>query len=499
VKKRGFKNSIYSTISLAQCFADVCSSLKHGSSALVSHDGRYLYVESRRSLDSASLPHSAVSTLSYLKLGPGDVAIGNDPFSGGTHLGDLHLVKALRLSPTAQNTEVLLAYRISFGNHFSIDGKLDEEGLRIPPMPLLTRGQLNRDLLQMMAAAPLAPHGLIDRVQTALSEMDQAEIQLQRSLQRIGLDFQKLNIKKYLQDCRDAFAAQISTLPLGECIVSTALESGEIIKLRLEVEDEKISFDFTGTEASSRLQLTDLMTFGACLSAVEAVLDRSVIKNSGSFSRLDVFTPSRTLVNAQAPAATARGAHEGVDLISSLVLQAFGKLHRRTRFGASGVTLQGLKIEFSDGRVYHERLPGGSGGRAEVAGVTGDDFWSREPWAMIHSTEKTEQNFALKVKSIVNRVGSSGKGQWPGGMGLIKSYVLQAPAKLSWSLEQSRLKPEGQDGGKAGLGSEIVVIKNGQTEKLEQPAFGTLNLDMGDTIIVYSPGGGGFAEPKASS
>src|SRR5579872_5858295 len=103
-----------------------------------------------------SMPMSVGAAIKRLALGPGDVAMVNDPFAGGTHLPDITLVAPVfvrkKRSPDfyvasrAHHADVGGAAAGSMG----LSREIYQEGLRIPPVLLVRNGEIQRDVLQMV-------------------------------------------------------------------------------------------------------------------------------------------------------------------------------------------------------------------------------------------------------------------------------------------------------------------------------------------------------------
>ncbi len=470
-----------------------------GSAALVAMDGKPLHVRALHPADTATLPNAAVLCQQYLQLKDGDVALLNDPFAGGTRLSDLTLVTGVAFEAgdgkSGGGCDTLLARRLPFDPRVSVEGKIDDEGLRIPPMPLVAQGRTNVEILAAIAAAPSAPSNLADAISSALAGLERARAYLKACGKDPHGELRKTNFKKYLDTSRDAVNHWVAKLPLGETSVSARLETGEWLKLRLEIRDDKVIFDFTGTESSSRVQLTDLATFGACFRAIEAALGRKLPANAGSFQHVQVLAPARTWVNAKPPAATSRGVSDGLATIATLIAKAFGQLSTAHRAAGSGHAASRLRFDFGDGRSFSDATPGGAGARSEAAGLDGWSVWL-DGEARALSVERAERLYPLQIRSVVLRPGSGGKGRWAGGAGVVKSYLVLESAKLSWALEQASAKPEGADGGKAGMAAELTIVRSGTAKSEELPSMGRLDLSPGDLVHLHTPGGGGFGEPE---
>ncbi|HEV2114895.1 MAG TPA: hydantoinase B/oxoprolinase family protein, partial [Terriglobales bacterium] len=94
-----------------------------------------------------SMPRSVQAALERLTLGPGDVAVLNDPFCGGTHLPDITLVAPFYAAGTKRKSRKTASFFVaSRAHHADVGGtypgsmgpcrEIYQEGLRIPPVRL---------------------------------------------------------------------------------------------------------------------------------------------------------------------------------------------------------------------------------------------------------------------------------------------------------------------------------------------------------------------------
>src|SRR4029077_7224971 len=93
--------------------------------------------------------------------GPDDMVILNDPYNGGTHLPDLTLVSGVF------SKRNLLFYVACRAHHSDVGGmapgsmplarEIYQEGLRIPPIKLISKGIINRDVWEMILANVRTP------------------------------------------------------------------------------------------------------------------------------------------------------------------------------------------------------------------------------------------------------------------------------------------------------------------------------------------------------
>ena len=110
-----------------------------------------------------SMPMSVASVMHAVPLGPGDMAMCNDPFHGGTHLPDITLVAPV-YAPGEDTPRFYVANR---AHHADVGGmspgsmplstSLFQEGLIIPPLPLVRGGEMDRSILNLILANVRTP------------------------------------------------------------------------------------------------------------------------------------------------------------------------------------------------------------------------------------------------------------------------------------------------------------------------------------------------------
>jgi 5-oxoprolinase (ATP-hydrolysing) len=89
------------------------------------------------------------------------------------------------------------------------------------------------------------------------------------------------------------------------------------------------------------------------------------------------------------------------------------------------------------------------------------------------------------------RRGSGGRGKHKGGDGVIRALRFREKMSLSILSTHRIVPPFGlAGGGNAALGENEIRRADGTIEKLGGSA--TADLDAGETVIVRTPGGGGF-------
>src|SRR5579871_210423 len=110
-----------------------------------------------------AMPLSVRAAIEALDLEPGDVAMLNDPFHGGTHLPDITLVAPVFVGRSARPT----FYVANRAHHSDVGGmspgsmpvarEIYQGGLILPPVRLVRRGRLVRDVVALLLANVRTP------------------------------------------------------------------------------------------------------------------------------------------------------------------------------------------------------------------------------------------------------------------------------------------------------------------------------------------------------
>src|SRR6476659_677463 len=110
-----------------------------------------------------SMPMSVRAALDALTLEPGDLAILNDPYAGGTHLPDITLVMPVFVARQEQPA----CFVANRAHHADVGGmypgsmgpcrEIAQEGIRIPPVKLMHAGKMDTQILALILANVRTP------------------------------------------------------------------------------------------------------------------------------------------------------------------------------------------------------------------------------------------------------------------------------------------------------------------------------------------------------
>lgn len=108
--------------------------------------------------------------------------------------------------------------------------------------------------------------------------------------------------------------------------------------------------------------------------------------------------------------------------------------------------------------------------------------------------ETHEAAYPFMIESCSLRTDSGGPGQFRGGLGLEKRYLILAAARISTRFERTISPAWGLNGGEAGASGHVLIERaDGTTQEALKE---TLMLKAGDRVRVRTGGGGGYGDPK---
>jgi N-methylhydantoinase B len=445
----------------------------------------------------------------------GDVVIVNDPFEGGNHLPDITMVAPVFVTDDATAPDFFVASR---AHHADVGGmspgslplstEIYQEGIIIPPLKLYKRGILDDDLLKLILRNVRTP----DERRGDLAAQRAASAVGEQRLRALVATFGREEVLTYA-DALQAYSerltrAAIATWPDGAYPFEDLLELVEgdkvtllPIRLTTTISGDGTTFDFTGTAPVMRGSLNAVIAIAqsACYYVVRCLVGDDVPMNAGCFAPVQIIAPQNCIVNALSPAAVAGGNVETSQRITDVVLGALAQALPDRIPAASQGTMNNLTIggRRLDGThyAYYETIAGGMGASQTGDGLSG---------VQVHMTntlntpiEALEMAFPFRLLRYGLRAGSGGQGVHHGGDGVVREYLLLAPATVTVLSERRTVPPWGLAGGDAGAaGRNLLIYPDGRSEEL--PSKFTRYLEAGTRLRVETPGGGGWGESNST-
>ena len=450
---------------------------------------------------------------------PGDICITNDPYSGFvcTHSPDVHL-----WMPIFEDGEIV-CFAVGHVHNTDIGGavpaslsrantEVHQEGIRVPPRKLFRRGELDRELLDLMMLNVRMPEQNWGDLKAQIAAMRTGERRVRDMLRRFGS--QTFRDGEYaLLDHAERQARQlISKIPDGEYFFADYMDEDSVggnpcrIAVNMVVDGDEILFDFSqcDPQLSSSLNMPTggnerhVLLMIPYIYAMYA-MDHSVFLNSGLLRPSRCLIPSGSIVNAEFPAAVGMRSLSAIRL-QSCVLGAFAKALPDKMPAAAGDGGPLINLRTSDpltGRRLMANLDpitGGGGGVAFRDGTEGSGaqkgFFKNTP------VEINEAEVPVKILEYGLATDSAGAGRWRGGLGTTLRFQVMSPNSVvtARNRDRSRFTPFGIQGGQAG---KVSSFKRNPGSNREEDLGNTdvVAADPGDIIHITSAGAGGWGSP----
>ena len=425
----------------------------------------------------------------------GDAYMTNDPWLGTGHLPDVCLIKPLF------HAGRLVAFAATTSHVPDIGGQVRsiapreiyEEGLHIPPVLFLRGGEPDALLVRLIRGNVRTPDQTMGDIWAQVAALEVMEGRLARLMGDYALDGLEPLASEIYGRSERAMRAAIAAVPEGvyrytmQTDGMPGMAAPFTLAVALTVKGGRIDADYTGTTAQQPCAINCPLTYTYAMTAyaVRCALLPELPNSEGMFRPVSVTAPERTLLNPLSPAAVGGRAATG-HYVPALV---FGALHQALPsrvMAAPGSPLWNMTLIGEDaGRRYACVLffNGGLGGRP------GSDGVSCLSWPSNISTtpvEVAERAAPVLIRYKRLSPGSGGAGRFRGGLGQETLVELRGDSSVFFMTERTRLAAPGLGGGEAGgLGAVLI---DGVPADARRPH----HLRQGSTVLVRTPGGGGY-------
>ena len=393
-----------------------------------------------------AMPLSVQACLESLRFAPGDVAMVNDPYRGGTHLPDITVVSPVFVEEKPES--ILLGFVANRAHHADIGGmsagsmplsqEIYQEGFIIPPVKLMVGGNRNEDLWRLLLANVRTPDERSGDLHAQLAA-NRVGIERMRSFaERFGTHSLMADMDALLRYSERMTRQLIGHLPNGCYRFEDALdndgfsEEPAVIRVAMTINDEQVTVDFSGTDAQRPGSINAVypVTLSAVAYVFRCVLGLDIPANSGCLRPIHIIAPEGTLVNARRPAAVAAGNVETSQRIVDVLLGALAQACPDRIPAASQGTMNNLTIGGWDkerGRpfAYYETIGGGMGAGPRNDGASGRH--SHMTNTLNTPVEALEYVYPFRVSRYALREESGGNGGIEEGMvlcGLMNFFSL---------------------------------------------------------------------------
>ena len=441
----------------------------------------------------------------------GDVYIVNDPYLGGTHLMDVRFVKPFfykgELFAWLANTGHWPDTGGAVPGGFSANAtEVEQEGLRLPPVKLFKGGELDDEILSIILSNIRIADQRIGDIKAQASALAVGEKRFTALLDRYGADTINQAIAELKSRAAQQMRARIQQIPDGEYHGEAIVDSDGVV-------DEPLHIDMQIRKQEGELYFDMSKSSKPCLGPMNSVIATTkssiylamkhifpeVPINAGTFEPLHIEEPEGTFLYAKYPRPVSGCAAEVSQRIAEAVFSALVDAIPEQLFAAPAGTsgnfcLGGFDPEKQRSYVMYVISGGGYGGN-----VNGDGLSNGCSTIGISKTtpiEVMEQYYPVLFDEYSLHEGSGGAGQQRGGFGVnYKVRLRRGTARASMVMDHGRVGPQGVLGGADGGVNQVRIERNGETyipPHLSKDQG--IHIEVGDTIRVSTPGGGGYGQ-----
>jgi N-methylhydantoinase B len=469
--------------------------------SLMDADGR-VFAQSSRSIPSflGTMPRTLQAMLQkhpQHSLEPGDVLISNDPWLGTGHLNDITMVR-----PIFRGRE-LVAFVGSTFHTVDIGGAPSpfakdsyEEGLCIPILKIVRRGEENTDVISFLQENLREPNETLGDIRAQFAAYDLAQTKLLNLLQQEGIDDLKRVTDSILSRSELSMRKMLEAIPDGECtdqVTADGFDKPLTICCSIKKTGSDILVDFAGTDPQIDKPINSVynFTFAYSAYAIKCAFDPGSPNNDGGLRPLTLLAPEGSLVNPTRPAPV-WGRHLSGHYLPFVIFGALSKIIPDKVIADSGSPIWNVYFKGVDrsNRKFVKMffMSGGYGARAHSDGPACLSFPTNIANNPIEQFEN-QTPMLMTEKSLITD--SGGAGMYRGGMGQRLSFQSLSPEPLTFMIRHERIKypPRGFLGGVDGrLGVDLL-------DGTRIPGKSVTTINKGQIVTFETPGGGGMFSP----
>ena len=442
---------------------------------------------------------------------PGDILITNDAYVTGSHLNHITLSLPIYHEGALVGFSCCMAHWLDIGGTLQgITTDIYAEGLQIPILKLQRAGELNRDLVDIIAMNVRMPDRALGDLRAQLTAVRTGERGFLALVERYGREAVEGAIGRIMDQSERAARERTRTIPDGVYEAEAFMDDDGIdigrripIVVRVAVAGDGMTIDLSDVSRQVKgFYNSGITTAHACaqvaFKCIASPTDYPI--NEGSFRPLTTIIPPGRIVSAERPAAMRSWMTFPMTIVDAVFKALAPAIPERVAAGHHADLVMG-RMNGIDPRANALFIGaigptgGGWGAKHNEDGMPAtvclnDGDTHNSP------SELMEVTYPIVIERHALIPDSGGAGRHRGGLGI--EYVVQARAPLVFNSQADRAhcEPWGLEGGGAGRGNRIGLRIDGEPG----PEFANAKLfwkriERGDAFIVNSGGGGGFGPP----
>jgi N-methylhydantoinase B len=444
-------------------------------------------------------------------LGPGDAIVLNDLYMGSGHLPDFFMTTPVFHGDRLVGFVVNCAHQVDVGGAVAgsqaVEGVTEfyQEGLRVLPVKLWTRGEVNREVMRMIRGNVRLPDIVEGDLKAMRNSGHVGERRLLELFDRYGEETVLTAWEEILAHSEREMRSAIRAVPPGRYTAEDFYDdcgrgTGPLrVFVTVIVEGDEITVDFTGSSPQTRSGINSAFNYTLAYTwhTIKSVLVQHTLpQNAGTMRPIRAVAPEGSLFNPRPPAAAGARAVMQQRIVDVILHALVAALPRRVIAASShwaNPIFEGWEAESGRRFVYYDIIVGGMGARPHADGaeaVCGSFNLENIP------IEVNESNYPILVERLELVTDSSGAGTFRGSSGLRKDIrLLAAHGRVSNLSDRHRFPPPGLVGGLPGAVGR-TLLNPGTPGEQELHPKAVYPLRSGDVVSFRVSGSGGYGDPR---
>ena len=444
----------------------------------------------------------------------GDVILLNDPYlcrGSISHCNDWLVIVPIF------HKDVLVGFSSLFGHMMDVGGRVPgsqvtdalsiwDEGLRIPPVKILERGQLNKAALRIILNNTRTPDMNHSDLMAIIAACRAAEARVLDLCERFGRETYMAACDALLERTKQGMIRLVRLYIPEEKVtfwdwVDDDGRGSAPLKLQLTIwrEGDKAFFDWTGTDPQTPGSVNFHIHESLCKMFFGVYLimafDPAILFNEGYNDVFEVVLPEGSLLNPKFPAPLSNrlSIHTRFfDCQSGALGQRAPDLSMAAGYGTSPYLVYSGTDDNGDYFQMVELLFGGLPGRPADDGLDGHSWW---PMFRTTPAEYMESYYPVVLERYEPVTDTGGPGLHRGGTGIEKQYQFRCAGEVTVNDDRALLSPWGIGGAKHGGRSSKTIIRRDGTRKDLPSKIDNVPVKAGDRLLFRSAGAGGWGDP----
>jgi N-methylhydantoinase B len=411
----------------------------------------------------------------------------------------------------------LVAWTAMFGHQSDIGGKVAgsmpidaraifEEGVRIPPVKIYSKGVYNEDLIKLVMHQTRKPDWCAADLNALIASCRVAARRVDEMCARFGDDVYVSATQALLARNHRAMKALIASsvgeepVSFEDYVCDDGVGYGPYkIRCTMQRVGDKVILDFAGTDPQSAASINFYlnenmfkMFFGIYMIMV---FDPQIMFNDGFYDLIEVRIPEGSLLKPLYPAALSGRTHalgRIFDILGGLLGQRTPEFLCAAGFSSSPHLMYSGRDKKGEWFQLFQIGFGGIPGKPFGDGPDGHSLW---PGFTNVPNEFLERYFPLRIERYEALADTGGAGRYRGGNGIHMSYRFLAAGTVSIHDDRWFTYPWGVNGGKPGTRARKILEKPDGSHTVVANKLDSLRVEEGDLLHFITWGGGGWGNP----